>query len=118
MEKGLMQNEECGHGGGCILLSFLLGGLAGAGLALLLASKHGEGVRGRIRDFGGEAKQKAEGYIDKVKAGAESAMEHGKEILEQQKSVIDRAVEVGKEILEQQKSVISNVADIAKGKEK
>ena len=118
MEKEERQKDECGCRGGCVLLSFIAGGVVGAGIALLVASKQGEEMRNRIRELGDEAKQKAEGYIEKVKAGATSAVEHGKEILEQQKSVISKAVEAGKEILEQQKSVISNVGDAGKEKGK
>jgi gas vesicle protein len=118
MEKEVIQNGECRHGGGCALLSFLAGSIIGAGIALLVASKHGEEMRNRIRELGDEAKQKAEDYIEKVKAGATSAVEHGKDILEQQKSVINKVVEAGKDILEQQKSVISNVTDVKKDKGK
>jgi gas vesicle protein len=118
MEKEVMQNGECRHRGGCAVLSFLAGGVIGAGIALLATSKHGEEARNRIRELGDEAKQKAEGYIERVKASATSAVEHGKEILDQQKSVFDKVVEAGKEILDQQKSVISNAADVGKGKGK
>jgi gas vesicle protein len=118
MVKGEIQEEICGRGGACALLSFFVGGAIGAGIALLIASKHGEAMRGKIRELGEEAKQKAEGYIEKVKAGATSAVEHGKDILEQEKSIINKAVEAGKEILEQQKSVISNVAEVGKKKGK
>lgn len=118
MEKEIKQDGGSGRGGGPVLLSFLAGGILGAGVALLAASKHGKGMRSRIRELGDEAKQKAEDYVEKVKTSAASAMEHGKEILEEQKSVFDRVVDAGKEILEQQKAVISHAADAARVKGK
>ena len=114
MNNETAQNDQCGCRGTCILLSFLAGGIVGAAVALLAVSRHGEGIKERIGRLGDEARQKVEDYVEKVKAGATSAVERGKEILEQERSVINKAVDAGKEILEKQKSVISDVTDMGK----
>jgi len=114
MEKEAMRDEECGRGRACIFLSFLAGGIVGAGIVLLAASKRGEGVKDRLGRLGDGARQKVGDYLEKVKAGATSAVERGKDILEQERSIINKAVDAGREILEQQKSVIGSVTDPGK----
>jgi len=114
MEKDAMRDEECGRGRTCIFLSFLAGGIIGAGIVLLAASKRGEGIKDRFGRLGDGARQKVEDYIEKMKDGVTSAMERGKDLLEQERTVIDKAIEAGREILEQQKSVIGGLADPGK----
>jgi len=114
MEKEAMRDEERGRGRASIFLSFLAGGIVGAGIVLLAASKHGEGIKGRIGRLGDEARQKVEDYLEKVKTGAASTVERGREILEQERSIINKAIEAGREILEQQKSVIGGVTEPGK----
>jgi len=62
-----MAEEERGYGAGSSLLAFFLGGLVGAGVALLLAPKSGSETRQMIKEYAGEAKEKADGYLEKVK---------------------------------------------------
>jgi len=50
-----------------ILLAFLLGGVVGAGLALVLAPLSGAETRKRIRDVAEEVKEKAEGAIGEIR---------------------------------------------------
>jgi len=59
-------SEERGCAPG-ILLAFLLGGVVGAGLALLLAPLSGAETRKRIRDVAEEVKEKAEGAIGEIR---------------------------------------------------
>lgn len=98
-----MADEERGYGTGATLLGFFLGGLVGAGVALLLAPKSGTETRRMIKELAGEAKEKAEGYLEKAKETATSAVEKGKGFIEEQKTVISTAVEAGKEAYEREK---------------
>ena len=113
-----MAEEERGYGAGSTLLAFFLGGLVGAGVALLLAPKTGTETRQIIKEYAEEAKEKAEGYLDmvkgsattvadKVKDSASSVLEKGKEFVEGQKTVLTSAVEAGKEAYEKEKEKLT-----------
>lgn len=95
-------DEEC-CGSGSIFLSFLLGGLVGAGVALLLAPKSGKETRQQIRGLADEVKDKAENYVEQAKGRVTSAIEKGKGFVEEKKSVITTAVEAGKDAYEKEK---------------
>jgi gas vesicle protein len=102
-----MRHEEGGYGSGSILLSFLLGGLVGAGVALLFAPRSGEETRRRIKELTEEVKDKAEGYVEQVKSKVTSTVEKGKDLFEEKKSIITTAVEAGKEAYEREKERLS-----------
>ncbi|MGO9612186.1 MAG: YtxH domain-containing protein [Dissulfurispiraceae bacterium] len=104
-----MKNDECcSFGTGSVLLSFLLGGLVGAGLALLLAPQSGPDTRRKIREFAGdtaertseyldEAKEKAGTYVSQAKGRVTATVEKAKNLFEDKKSAVAAAVEAGKE---------------------
>ena len=98
-----MRNDECGYCGGSVFFSFLLGGLVGAGIALLLAPKSGSETRQKIREFSEEVKEKAEGYVGQTKEKLTSTLEKGKGLYAEKKTVITSAIEAGKEAYEKEK---------------
>jgi gas vesicle protein len=102
-----MGNEERGQNGGSLILAFFLGGLVGAGVALLLAPQAGRETRQRIRELAEEAKEKAAGYAEEVKGKVTSAVGKGKEIFEQKKSLVNTAIEAGKEAYEKEKEKLA-----------
>lgn len=95
--------EEGGYGAGSVLLSFLLGGLVGAGFALLLAPQSGRETRQKIRELSGEAKEKAKGYVEDIKGKITTSIDKGKEFIEEKKTMISSAIEAGKEAYEKEK---------------
>ncbi|MBM4141438.1 MAG: YtxH domain-containing protein [Nitrospira sp.] len=95
--------EEGGYSAGSIFLSFLLGGIVGAGLAILLAPESGSETRKRIKDFAEDVKDKAKDYAEDVKGRISTSMEKGKELYEEKKSIITTAFEAGKEAYEKEK---------------
>ena len=78
--------EEKDYGTGSLVASFLLGGIVGAGIAILLAPQSGRETREKIKEL-------AETVKEKIAASIESA----KDILEEKKSVLSAAVSAGKE---------------------
>ncbi|MCX5809171.1 MAG: YtxH domain-containing protein [Proteobacteria bacterium] len=98
-----MGQEESSCNSGSILLAFLLGGVVGAGVALLMAPKPGQETREQIKKLADEAKEKAEAYIEDVKSKAATVVEKGKELLEKEKTVISAAIDAGKEAYEKEK---------------
>jgi len=97
-----MRHEEGGFNAGSVLLSFLLGGMVGAGLALLLAPQSGQETRRRIKEFTDDAKSKAEEYTSHAKERVASSIEKGRDIFEEKKSAIAQAIEAGKEAYERE----------------
>jgi len=52
---------------GTVLISFLIGGIIGAGVALMLAPQSGRKTRKQILDAADEVKDYASGYAKKLK---------------------------------------------------
>ncbi|MCL5024644.1 MAG: YtxH domain-containing protein [Nitrospirae bacterium] len=98
-----MRHDEEGYGVSSIFLSFLLGGLLGAGAALLLAPKSGRETRLRIRELADDVKDRAEDYVDQAKSRVTSVLDKGKGFVNEQKSILTTAVEAGKEAYEKEK---------------
>ena len=99
--------EDDGYGAGSVLLSFLLGGLVGAGFALLLAPQSGRETRQKIRELSGEAKEKAVEYVGDIKGKVSSNIEKGKGYYEEKKSMISSAFEAGKDAYGKEKERLS-----------
>lgn len=106
----MAENENGGFTAGCVLASFFIGGLLGAGAALLLAPKTGAETRAQLKELADEVKGKAETYMEQVKEEVSSMVDKGKEMVEkgkdlltEQKAVLASAVEAGKEAYEKEK---------------
>jgi gas vesicle protein len=98
-----MGNEEGRYSAGSLILGFFIGGLVGAGVALLLAPQPGTETRQKIKELADEAKEKAAKYAEEVKSKVTSTVEKGKELVEEKKSLITTAVEAGKEAYAKEK---------------
>jgi gas vesicle protein len=77
--------EELTDKGINMIVPFLVGGVVGAGVALLLAPKPGKDVRNNIKRFATTTKDRVNLAIDK-----------GKEIYEEGKTVVESAIDAGK----------------------
>ena len=95
--------EEGGYSAGSIFLSFLFGGIVGAGLAFLFAPKSGSETRQRIRELAEDVRDKAKDYAEDVKEKITTSMDKGKEFFEEKKSAMTSAIEAGKEAYEKEK---------------
>lgn len=95
--------REEGYGSSSMFLAFLMGGLVGAGFALLLAPKSGRELRSQIRELAEDTKGKAREYVDEARQKFTSTLEKGKEMYEEQKTAVTSAVEAGKEAYHREK---------------
>ena len=98
-----MGNEEGRYSAGSLILGFFIGGVVGAGVALLLAPQPGREAREKIKELADEAKEKAAKYAEEVKSKVTSTVEKGKELVEEKKSLVTAAVEAGKEAYQKEK---------------
>lgn len=99
--------EESGYSAGSMLLSFILGGIVGAAVALLLTPQSGRETRQKIRDFSDDVRDRAKDYVEGMKEKVTSSVEKGKEFVEEKKTAITKAVEAGKEAYEKEKEKLS-----------
>ncbi len=99
--------EEHGFSTGSVLMSFLLGGIVGAGLALLFAPKSGSDTRQVIKEFAGDVKDKAQYYVEDVKGKVTTGLDRGKGYFEEKKSMMSSAFDAGKEAYEKEKEKLS-----------
>ena len=99
-----MSEQDCRRSAGKVICSFFVGGLIGAGVALLMAPKTGEETRRMIKELAGEVKDKAEDYIDRAKGTARIYVEKGKDFIEKEKSVVTKTLEAGKEAYKKEKN--------------
>lgn len=92
---------------GAFVSGFMIGGLVGAAVALLLAPQSGEETRTLIRDksielrdqveqTATEARTRAEEIAKDARARAEDLQSRGRVVLEEQKTRIEKAVDAGK----------------------
>ena len=99
--------KDEGYSSGSVLLSFLLGGVVGAGLALLFAPQSGRETRQKIKDLADDVKEKSAEYVNQAKEKATSLVEEGKGYYDEKKSILKSAVEAGKEAYEKEKEKYS-----------
>ncbi len=96
-----MRDDSCGTGG--VMLAFVVGGLVGAGLAMLLTPVSGPEARRKLREFKDDVQDRAEDYIDSAKERVGSAVSRGREFVDEKKSAISKAVDAGKEAYAREK---------------
>lgn len=96
-------NDDRGFSAGSVILAFVLGGIVGAGAALLTAPQTGRETRDKIREFADETRKKAGEYSGQVKDKFSSAVESGKHFVEEKKTLISTAIEAGKDAYEKEK---------------
>jgi gas vesicle protein len=84
--------EELATGQNSILVPFLVGGIVGAALGLLLAPKPGREMRKQIKDFTADTKEKLSAAIGK-----------GGEFYDEAKVAVSTAVDAGKNAYTQER---------------
>ena len=111
----MSHHDDEGYSAGSVLLAFVLGGIVGAGVALLLAPQSGIETRRKIKeltddvkekatDYAGTVKEKATDYAGTAKEKVASTVDKAKELFEEKKSALTAAVEAGKEAYEKEVS--------------
>ena len=97
-------NRENGCSATTIVVSFILGTVAGAAAVLLLAPQARKESAERIRDFSQNLKDQASDYLDQAKEKVSTTVGRGRDFLDEKRSLIHSAVEAGKEAYQREKS--------------
>lgn len=89
---------------GALIIAFILGGITGAAVALLLAPQSGAETRRKIREIAEEVKDKTTELYDEARHKGTEIIDRGKHIVEEKKEAIERVFEAGKEALAKEKA--------------
>ena len=105
-----MSNDERNAGTSGVLLSFLLGALSGAALAILFAPRSGRETREilgeKLRETAERSRQLGERAVEKGKEVAEDAsslVDRGRDVLEKRRDRLAAAVEAGRQAFREEK---------------
>lgn len=101
-------SEERGYSAGSVILAFVLGGIVGAGVALLTAPQSGRETREKIKELADETRKKAGEYAGHVKESLSSAAESSKHFVDEKKTLISSAIDAGKEAYHKEKEKLSH----------
>ena len=82
------------------MLSFLIGAMAGGGIALLTAPKSGKKTREQLKRMAREAKEKAEDYYDEMKDKAAEATEKVQDYYQEAIRTVESTVDVAKKTVQ------------------
>jgi gas vesicle protein len=94
---------EEGHSRVWGVLSFFLGGVVGAGIALLLTPQTGSRTRQQIREASLEAKDKARVRYSQVREKMGDVLTRGKDLVSESRPLVAAAIEAGKTAYEKEK---------------
>jgi gas vesicle protein len=96
-------SEDKNYSTGTVVMAFLVGGLVGAGIALLTAPQSGKETREKIKELACEAKEKIKCVADDAKEKIHDSYRHAKEVVGDRKSMVAAAIEAGKKAMEEEK---------------
>ncbi len=102
----MRHDDSCG-GGASIVLAFLLGGITGAGLAMLFSPYSGEDTRQRLGEFKDDLYDRKDDIASDARDHITSAVDKGKEFIAEHKGVINSAIEAGKGAYKKEKDKIT-----------
>jgi gas vesicle protein len=101
-----MSEENKGFAGSALALSFILGGVVGAAVAILYAPWEGKQARVKLKDLTDEMKEKSGHLSEEWKEKAATFIEKGKEFVEQKRGILSSAFDAGKEAMRKEKEEI------------
>ena len=107
-----MSNDNRGFSGSAVVLSFILGGVVGAAMAVLYAPGEGTQTRGKLKDLTDEMKEKSGHLSEEWKEKAATFIEKGREFVEQKRGILSSAFDAGKEAMRKEKEDISRPEEI------
>jgi gas vesicle protein len=84
---------------GSFLAGFVIGGLIGAGVALLMAPQSGEETRAIIKEKSIELRDRAVDTVEEAQKQVEEMQERGKQVYEEQVQRVQAAVDAGKKAI-------------------
>ena len=106
----MADNNSCS--GSSLVLSFILGGVVGAAVAILFAPWEGRQAREKIWGLADEVKDKTGHLSDEWKEKASTYLEKSKEFVDQKKSALSSAFDAGREAMKQEKESLAVTEEV------
>ena len=88
-------------------MAFVIGGLAGAAVALLLAPQSGRKSREQVRGYGQRAEEQVHELADTAAQAVDQAVDKGREFVQEKKIVLAEAVEAGRVAMSRERERLS-----------
>lgn len=92
---------------GAVGLAFVIGGLAGAAVALLLAPQSGRQSREQVRRYARRAEKQVHELADKATDVMDQAVDKGHEFIKDKQTVVAEAVEAGRAAMSRERARLS-----------
>ncbi len=93
--------DDRGFSAGAVGLIFLIGGLAGAAAALLLAPQSGRESRQQLRQYARRTEENFHELADRATEALGRAVDAGRGVVQEKKSVLAGAFEAGRDNMRQ-----------------
>jgi gas vesicle protein len=87
--------------------AFVIGGLVGGGIALLLAPQSGSASREQLRGYARRVEENIHGLTDKVAEALDQTMDQGREFVKETQAVLSEAVEAGRAAVQREHEPLS-----------
>jgi len=92
---------------GAVGLAFVIGGLAGAAVALLLAPQSGRKSREQVRGYGQRAEEQVHELADTAAQAMDQAVDKGREFIKDKQTVVTEAIEAGRVAMSRERERLS-----------
>jgi len=87
--------------------AFVIGGLVGGGIALLLAPQSGSASRKQLRGYARRVEESIHGLTDKVAEVFDETVDKGREFVKDKQAVLSEAAEAGRAALQREHEPLS-----------
>ncbi|OPY68914.1 MAG: YtxH-like protein [Syntrophorhabdaceae bacterium PtaU1.Bin034] len=91
------------HRGLSRVIAFVMGGLVGAGLALLLTPQPGSRTRQQIKEASEDTREKMGVYYRQAREKMGATVDRGRELMKESGPLLTAAIEAGREAYEREK---------------
>ena len=92
---------------GAVGLAFVIGGLAGAAVALLLAPQSGRQSREQVRGYGQRTEEQVHELADTTAQAVDQAVDKGREFIKDKQTVVTEAIEAGRVAMSRERERLS-----------
>ena len=106
-KEGCSMTDDRGSLLGVVGWAFVIGGLVGAGVALLLAPQSGSASREQLRGYARRVEENIHGLTGKVAEVFDEAVDKGREFVKDKQEVLSEAVEAGRSAMQREREPLS-----------
>jgi gas vesicle protein len=92
---------------GVVGWAFVIGGLVGAGAALLLAPQSGSASREQLRGYGRRVEENIHGLTGKVGEVFDQTLDKGRDFVKDKQAVVSEAIEAGRAAMQREREPLS-----------